>query len=112
MDFEFLIPISIFIVFAFVVKTISDNNVRRLLVEKGSVNEDLKYLFMNMGDLSLPASLKWGIVLVAVGLAVIVGQFLPGDEEVVTAATMFIFAGVGLLLYYGIAKNMIENVEK
>ena len=109
---EEFIPIVMFIVLAFIVKTIPDNSTRRYIVKEGNVNEDLKYLFMDQQNYGVPSSLKWGIVFIAVGAAILVGQFVPADDkELFIFSAMFIAGGLGLLLYYFIAKREIAKQE-
>ena len=104
------IPIASFIAIAFIVKSISDNRTRRVAIEKGMLNEDLKYLFYDKFEYHLPSALKWGIILIGVGMAVFVGRIFPYDIiEEVTIGIMLIFAGCGLILYYFIANRMVKK---
>ena len=111
-NMEFLIPITIFIVFGYIIKIISDNRVRNKLIEKGLVNEDVKNLYADrLADRNL-SSLKWGLVLVGIGLAFFIGQMFR--EEIaneITAGGMFVFAGIGFLVYYFIAKKITGDEE-
>jgi len=43
---EALIPVFIFMPVALIIKIISDNNIRRKLIDKGMVDENVKYLFL------------------------------------------------------------------
>ncbi len=88
-----------------VIKILSDNKIRKMLIEKGMVNEKLQYLFAGKMDVTAPASLKWGMVLIGIGLAFLIGQLVPSLKEEITIALIFIFGGIGLLLYYFIAKK-------
>ena len=63
MDMEFLIPIAFFIIVAVIVKFIIDHKTRRLLIEKGIVDEKVKYLFRN--GIQPFSSMKWGICPIA-----------------------------------------------
>ena len=42
MDADFLIPIFLFGSFAYIIKVISDNRLKRMIVEKDQVSEDMK----------------------------------------------------------------------
>ncbi|MBN2105241.1 hypothetical protein JW835_14485 [bacterium] len=96
----------VFFSFVGVVKVISDNRIRQKLIDKGELGEKVKYLYSNSTSRTL-SSLKWGFVLIGLGLALLIGQLLPVDvqEEVVVGA-MFILAGSGLLLFYYIASKL------
>ena len=110
MDMEFLVPIAIFGVIGFVIKTLSDNNVRKHLIDKGVSGEDAGKILPSVLEGSLPSSLKWGMVLIAIGLSFFIGELVPArDQELVTAAVMFISAGTGLLVYYAIGSKMLKD---
>jgi hypothetical protein len=106
MDAEIFIPISLFIVIAYIIKVISDNRVRHRLIEKGQVDESIKNVFMENTVLKSLQSLKWGMVLIALGLALFIGQFMPYDiREEITVGGMFLFAGIALLIYYSVVRR-------
>ncbi len=110
MDGDIIVPIGIFIAFAYTVKVLSDNRLRRQLIEKGQVNESVKYLFMDRSDKNVPSSLKGGMVLIGIGVAVLIGQLVPHHMmEEVTIGGMFLLAGLGLVLYYFIASRLVEK---
>lgn len=93
-----------------IVKIISDNRIRRMLIEKGDIDENIKYLFTDKNAYAVPTSLKWGMVLVALGLAFLVSQFLPvRHDEAMLFALLFIFGGAALVAYYFIGKKMLEK---
>jgi hypothetical protein len=111
MDMEFLIPIAFFIMVAMIVKYIIDNKTRRMLIEKGMVDEKVKYLFRN-GNQPF-SSMKWGMVLVGIGLALLIGQIFRYDiSEQATMGMMFLFAGIGFIIYYFMVKNRMDDTEK
>ena len=96
--------IIIFPTFAIALKWYLDYRTRLKLIEKGLVDEKVKYLdFGNLGQYA-PTSLKWGLVLVFVGV-VIVGLRMISDDVAgeIALGIMLIAAGLALLLYYGIA---------
>ncbi|MDZ7331401.1 MAG: hypothetical protein ONB13_13025 [candidate division KSB1 bacterium] len=108
-----LVPLAFFIAVAYVIKLLSDNKIRRLAIEKGLLNENMKYLFLDRFEGKVPASLKWGFVLVGIGLAFFVGQMAPrGAFEEVTIGAMFFFAGLGLIVYYFVAKRIYSKAKE
>ena len=62
-----LIVFVIFSAAAFVVKVVSDNRIRRRLIESGSLDEKAKYLYLRAERRAADplSSVKWGMVLVA-----------------------------------------------
>lgn len=107
------VPIVIVIVIAVIVKIISDNRIRRLAIEKGVVNEDMKFLYSDRFEGKVPSSLKWGFVLIGIGLALFIGQVVPyrmTDE--ITIGGMFLFAGTGLVVYYFVANRIYKKAKQ
>ena len=108
-----LVPIVLFIVFGAIVKIVSDNKVRRLAIEKGMINENIKYLYLDKFEARVPSSLKWGMVLIGIGLALTIGQLLPSRiSETVTVGFMFLLAGLALVVYYFIGRRMLKKEAK
>ncbi len=109
-SFEALIPIVFFITFAAIIKILSDNRVRKMLIEKGRIDENLKYLYQNHAGENPLSSVKWGLVLIGLGLAFLLRLLFPehmSDEALV--GMMFLFSGIGFLSYYAIAKKQQQS---
>jgi hypothetical protein len=99
-----------FFTICFVVKAFLDYFMRRRLIEKGLVDKNVKHLF-KYGSPAL-SSLKWGMVLIGLGGAVIIGRLVPyrwSDE--ITISSMFILAGLALVIYYFIAPKTANGNE-
>jgi len=109
-----MIPLIVmFLVVPVIIKMLSDNKTRRKLIEKGLVDEKVKYLFMDKPKEYVSSSLKWGMVLIAVGLAVFIGQMAPKEMmEEVTIGAMFVLGGLALVIYYAIASKKIKEQGK
>lgn len=98
--FEVVPVVVIFGVFAYMLQAFLDYRVRMKLIDKGLVDEKIKHLFAQRAQSGMPASLKWGMVLIGMGLAIVIGRFFPYDiADEVTVSGMFIFGGLGLLIY-------------
>jgi len=108
-------PIIVGIVFlscVAVVKIISDTVTRKKLIEKGLVDDRVRHIF-GASELSVLSNLKWGMVLVGIGAAAFIGQFLPyrwSDEG--TLGLILIFAGIAFLVYYPIAQSRLKKIEE
>jgi hypothetical protein len=100
----------IFFTIGWIIKTISDHRLRNRLIDKGLVNEKVQHLFASESGLKSLSSLKWGMVLVAIGAAALISQLLPyyADGEI-TIGLMFVFAGAAFLIYYPIADKRIKE---
>lgn len=88
-----------------VTRIVSDNRTRRKLVEAHASEQVIHALYMRRTrDPDVFASLKWGLVSVGIGLALLVIQMLPYEfDEPIAYGLMFSFAGAGLLAFYAIA---------
>ncbi|UCD65088.1 MAG: hypothetical protein JSW34_06560 [Candidatus Zixiibacteriota bacterium] len=105
-----LIVVTVFGGIALVFKVIADAIIRSKLINKDLVDEKVKYLFSQYANVQPVTNVKWGLVLVGLGLALLVKQFAPfyvTDES--TIGLMFLFAGVAFLIYYFVAKDRIRQ---
>jgi len=110
--FEVLIPISIIGFTALMIKIISDTIIRSKIIKKGMVDENLRYLYNKKPLFQHITNLKWGFILIGIGIPFLLRQLFPDlftDEG--TIGLMFILAGVGFILYYNIAKNESQQNE-
>jgi len=55
------------------------------------------------------ASLLWGLLLVAAGIALVIFVIVDGDTDSLGIGLMFLFGGLGLILYYRITKPQRER---
>lgn len=102
---EVIIVPVIFFVFYMIIKTLSDNRIKRILIEKGKLDENTKFLQAPAASDPLNA-VKWGMVLIGIGLAFLAWELLPRQiTEVGLYGMISLFAGVGFLVYYFMAKN-------
>jgi len=96
--------------FVLIAKYITEYALRKRLIDKGLVDEKVKYLFADAGVTHLLSNIKWGMILVAVGVALFWRQFSPYDiEDSTVFGLMFILGGLGFLVYYFIAKAQLEK---
>ena len=110
MSEEIIIPIVIFGCIAYIVKISLDAKMRNRLIDRGEINENLKYLFVGYQDRARRSNIKWGIVLLGIGLAMLSKQLAPfylTDESVF--GLIFIFAGIGFLTFYFISGKNNNN---
>ncbi|MBN2226113.1 MAG: hypothetical protein JW763_01990 [candidate division Zixibacteria bacterium] len=104
-------PVFVLLVFAYMLKLYLDYRLRRKLIDAGQVDERIKYLFFSKDEAYAPSSLKWGLVLLGLGLAIIIARLLPYKwyETEISISLMFVFAGAGLLVYYFIADQRAKK---
>ncbi|OQX95371.1 hypothetical protein B6I21_05785 [candidate division KSB1 bacterium 4572_119] len=109
---ELLIPLSIFLPVALIIKIISDNSIRRKLIEKGMVDENVKFLFLKKQSFHPISNIRWGLVLIGIGLPFLIRQvatFDISDEGVI--GMMLVFAGIGFVVYYFLAQKTLLSKE-
>ncbi|MDD4052940.1 MAG: hypothetical protein PHR28_13725 [candidate division Zixibacteria bacterium] len=97
--------IIIFPTFAIMLKWFLEYRIRQRLIEKGMVDEKIRFLNSASLGQATGSSLKWGMVLVLTGLAIFIVQMYDVSGEMILAI-MLIAAGAGLLLYYLIADHL------
>lgn len=109
---EFLIPIVMFGATVMCFKIITDYKLRKKIIDSGLVNEKLDGLFQK--EVISLASLKWGLVLLGMGAAFVVGTlFIPAEiRDKITIGLILGFGGIGFLIYFGIASAIEKNKKK
>ena len=96
--------IIIFPSFAIMLKWFLEYRLKQKLIDKGVIDEKVKYLNLaSLGQYQF-SSLKWGLVLTLIGITVVAvkAMLYEVSGEVILGA-MLIAAGAGLLIYYFIA---------
>ena len=85
---------------------------RVLMIDKGLTAEEIRSLY-NRSVRSRPLlALKWGIILISVGLAIavsLVATEVYYVDDGIYAALIALFGGVGLVLFYQIAKKVVPE---
>lgn len=119
MNEEILIPIFMFGSIAAVIwKHFDTRHKERMnIIEKGLVTEELKYLYSGISWKTNPySSLKYGMLAAFIGVGILVSAFLSQifmmHEEQITAGVIFLFAGLGLITFYTIAKKRMSEDSK
>ncbi len=100
--------IIIFPTFAIVIKWFLEYRIRQRLIEKGMVDEKIRFLNLASLGQATGSSLKWGMVLILTGLAIFIVQMYDVSGEMILAI-MLIAAGAGLLIYYLIADRLTKK---
>ncbi len=97
-----------------IIRAASEARFRNRLIEKGMVDEKVQALLTKThGFDNNLNNLKWGMVLMAIGLAALLSQILPYDmEDGGTIGLMFIFGGLAFLIYYPIAQRCQKRQEQ
>ena len=114
---EIIVPLGLFVSLAYatvgVTRAITDSRVRRRLLESNtSVELASAVVARPRPEPMLGETLKWGMVIGAVGLALILLQFLPFDaDDPIAAGILLVSAALALLGYYGMARRMTQREQ-
>lgn len=111
---DIFIPLIIFGSVVAIVKIITDTRTKRMLIERGLVDDRVRQLLEAQNELSTLSNIKWGIVLVSIGVAILISRMLDGRwwENEGLAALIFIFGGAAFLAYYVMANNRLKEIER
>lgn len=102
----------VFFAFAYIVKVLADARTRNKLIEKGLVDKNVQHLFAPDRELRTLSSLKWGMILVGLGIAWLLRELFPYDISSEGAfGLMLIFGGIAFLVYYPLASAHLRRIE-
>ncbi len=84
-----------------ITKFIVDYFTRKRLIDKGLVDEKVKFLYNGSSYSRALNNLKWGMVLIGIGIAALAGNFAPQTfDETGTLGLMFVLGGLAFIIYY------------
>ncbi|HEY0232425.1 MAG TPA: DUF6249 domain-containing protein [Dokdonella sp.] len=104
---QILVPIALFVCITYVFKAIVDARMRYLLLKAGGSEDLIRSILLGEEQQRRHASLRWGIVLVALALgfglieAFHWNEITPGVIAVLAAAT-----GLGNLAFFAISRRL------
>ena len=107
MNFEILIPITLFVAIAYVIKVIVDARTRRSLIGANGSEELVRSIMAGEDLRQKHSSLRWGVTLLAIGVGF--GLIEAGGWTEVTpgvVAVLAIATGLGNLGYYFLSRRM------
>jgi len=109
-----LIPIFLFAATAVVLAAyiLTRHKERITIIEKGLKADDYTGLYRGAAKQVYPlSSLKWGLIFCLIGIGVLVGLWLRqvyDVEEGVFFGLIALAAGIGLLIFYAIARKQVR----
>jgi hypothetical protein len=109
MNFEILIPITLFVSIAWTIKAVLDARVRRQMVESNGSEALVRSILEGEELRRRHGSLRWGIVLLALGTG-FAGVAAQGVDEVTPGVIAVLLAATGLgNLAYFIASRKLQS---
>ncbi|HTK82175.1 MAG TPA: DUF6249 domain-containing protein [Bacteroidota bacterium] len=111
---EVLVPILSVVATAWVLITFftSRNRERMAMIEKGLSSDEIKALYARDVKRDPLQSLKWGILFVLAGIALMLGNYLHDAYAVdggVVVGMVILFVGIGLVAFYTIASKRMSQ---
>ncbi len=109
-----MIPIILFLVAGtvLIILITTRHRERIAMVERGMSSDEIKAMSARPERVRNPmTSLKWGILFVMAGCAILLGMFLHERfmiEDGVTVGLLCLFLGLGLVVFYGMAVKRMK----
>lgn len=104
---DFLVPLGFFALVAYISKLISDTRIRRKAIDSGLSEEKAKAFYHgSWAEPSTRGALKWGLVVMALGLGLLLVEiFTISFESPFAYAVLLVATGIALLGYYLIERD-------
>lgn len=106
MNFEILIPITLFVCIVYAIKAVVDSRVRQKMVDSNGSQDLVRSMLEGEELRRRHGSLRWGVTLVALAIGFAVVD--AGNWNEITPAVIAILlgaTGLGNLAYYAIARK-------
>jgi hypothetical protein len=104
MDFGFLVPIAVFVLIGYIVKTISDNKIRKRALENGNLNESIKHLWIKSYANRPLQNVKWAVIFGGIGVVILFSHFFALAEAIAIGLAAIVVA-ISLIIYYILEKK-------
>lgn len=102
-----------FLITFFAFREFLDYRTRKNLIDKGVTPEEaVKLVKSTTRKQQSPSSLKWGLIIALVGIAMVIARIIDEVSNEVAFGLMFIAAGTGLLIYYFLSMKKFRESQK
>jgi hypothetical protein len=102
-----IVPLAFFWMIVAIGRTIGETRIRRRLIENKATPEFAAAVMTESRADTREDSLKWGLLIGAVGVALIIVQFLPyQSDEPIALGVILVFGAAGLLAHYALTKRL------
>jgi putative exporter of polyketide antibiotics len=107
MNFEILIPITLFVCIAYAIRVVFDARVRKQMMESNGSQELVRTMIESEEANRRHASLRWGIIMVALAAAFGMIQVQGWSDLTAGALALLVGAtGIGNLVYYASSRRL------
>ena len=110
-----IVPVALFlsmtVAIIAIVRVVSEGRTRRRLIETGASPELARVVASGSAtDHGVHASLQWGLVTGAVGIAFVVIQYVPfRPDEPISYGILLLFASAGLIGYHFAGRRLLRQ---
>jgi len=105
--FTLVISLGSFLV---LIKLFVDYRIKRKLIENNLVRKEVEFPNISSYEFDVLSWLKWGIVLMALGISIIIPTLLPFEiSDELKIGLMCLFTGVAFIISYLITKKQNKN---
>jgi uncharacterized membrane protein HdeD (DUF308 family) len=99
----FVLPCVFLGVVVALTKMILEHRLRGRLVQTGASAELVSALHAASADSDRSSALKWGLVGLGVGVALVISPFVPAERQALSFGLAIVFGAGGLLVFYRLA---------
>lgn len=94
----------------FFVKAMTDYILKKKMIEKGFVNDEAQAIFKQEEGYSKYSSLKWGLIILFGGIALILMEYIPaGHESPLPYGILAVAVSLGFLIYYYLVREKMQK---
>jgi hypothetical protein len=102
---EIFIPLVIFSLMYMTIRYFLDYRLKKMLIDKGALSEGKALFEQTAHTNNTYAALKWGLVLISTGIAILLHELFPQIiSENAAIALMLLLSGISLLVYFQLFK--------
>lgn len=107
MDLGYFVPMVLFVCITYAIKIVVDARVRGRIIDTGGSDELVKTIMRDEDQRRRHSSLRWGIVLVAIGVGFGLIQWFGWREVTPGAiAVLAVAVGIGNLVFFAVARKI------
>ena len=97
---DFLIPIGFFVLIGWIVRTISDNKIRKRALLRNDVNESIKHLWEKSYANKPSQDMKWTIIFLGIGVVALTADWLYLSEATSFGLSCLVIGAAYLTHYF------------
>jgi hypothetical protein len=110
METEIFVVAIVFFSVVYMIKLFTDYLTRKRLIDTGLVDEKVKYLFAGYAKVHSLNNIKWGMILIAIGIPFLWRELAPYHVSGESVMGMgLILAGLAFVIFHFLTKSHFEK---